>query len=319
MNVWVQPNWNGADNRQHWIWSADAGRIDTTDANLKAYWKFDEGSENFAFDSSSNSNVGYLHGPGLSFDGSSDYVNCGNGSGLNLGTGDFSIEFWSKLTDNNAIQSIMVKSDESLGSLDSKGFDILYRSDHVEKDTQFRINDGSGTSSVSDLTSINLGDGLWHHSVIAADRSGNAQWYVDGAPYQSSSIAGDTGGIDVSNNLYIGTDSIYINWFLSGIINNVRIYNRALSATEVANHYAGRYTDETGLIGYWPMDENQGQTVADKSGNGNDGTLGADSGESTDDPAWVDYAPSWTEEGRFGKALKFDGMDDEADLGDINF
>ncbi|UCC99834.1 MAG: LamG domain-containing protein, partial [Phycisphaerales bacterium] len=50
---------------------------------------------------------------------------------------------------------------------------------------------------------------------------------------------------------------------------------------------------ETGLVGYWPLDEGAGTTTADASGNGHNGTFA----EGT--PVWV--------EGMFGKALQFDG------------
>jgi len=56
--------------------------------------------------------------------------------------------------------------------------------------------------------------------------------------------------------------------------------------------------DNTGLVGSWHFNEGSGTIVADASGNGNDGTM------MNMDPAtdWVD--------GRFGKALDFDGAND---------
>jgi prepilin-type N-terminal cleavage/methylation domain-containing protein len=50
-----------------------------------------------------------------------------------------------------------------------------------------------------------------------------------------------------------------------------------------------------GLVGYWPFDEGSGTIAKDYSGNGNDGTL-------VNGPTWVD--------GKVGKALSFDGVDD---------
>ena len=49
---------------------------------------------------------------------------------------------------------------------------------------------------------------------------------------------------------------------------------------------------EEGLVGYWNFDEGSGDVAGDSSGNDNDGTL-------VREPEWV--------EGKFGKALKFDG------------
>ncbi len=57
------------------------------------------------------------------------------------------------------------------------------------------------------------------------------------------------------------------------------------------------------LAGWWPMNEGQGQTIYDWSGNGNHGTLGSTSGVDDNDPTWTD--------GRFGagRALAFDNED----------
>lgn len=57
------------------------------------------------------------------------------------------------------------------------------------------------------------------------------------------------------------------------LLDGLRIYNRALSATEVAEHFAGIYRNESGLIGFWPLDEASGTSAADLSGNGNNGVL----------------------------------------------
>lgn len=55
----------------------------------------------------------------------------------------------------------------------------------------------------------------------------------------------------------------------------------------------------SGLVGYWSFDENEGDIAKDLSGNRNDGTL--------------INGPIWTE-GKFGKALSFDGVDDYVNL-----
>ena len=65
-----------------------------------------------------------------------------------------------------------------------------------------------------------------------------------------------------------------------GIIDEVRIYNRALSSTEVQEHCNRIFNDESGLVGLWYFEEGSGNTAADSSGTGNDGTL-------INDPQWV--------------------------------
>ena len=55
-----------------------------------------------------------------------------------------------------------------------------------------------------------------------------------------------------------------------------------------------------GLVAYWPLDEAAGDTTADVTGNGSDGTF-------VDAPTWV--------AGKFGSALDFDGSDDAVNCG----
>ncbi len=56
-----------------------------------------------------------------------------------------------------------------------------------------------------------------------------------------------------------------------------------------------------GLVGYWKLDEGTGLTASDSSGNGNTGTL-------INGPQWVD--------GKSGKALDFDGVNDYVSIPD---
>ena len=74
---------------------------------LVAYWPLDEGGGTTTADASGNGNDGTLNLPGwdsgkfggaLNFDGVDDYVDCGNPSILDFGTGDFTISAWIKTT-----------------------------------------------------------------------------------------------------------------------------------------------------------------------------------------------------------------------------
>lgn len=61
------------------------------------------------------------------------------------------------------------------------------------------------------------------------------------------------------------------------------------------------------LLAYWAFDDGSGQTAADSSGNGNDGTLGTTAGVDSGDPTWASCSGG-------GSALVFDGTDDEVRL-----
>jgi hypothetical protein len=66
---------------------------------------------------------------------------------------------------------------------------------------------------------------------------------------------------------------------------------------------------DAALIGHWNFDEGSGQTAADSSGSGNDGTLGITAGVDNEDPTWESVS--------CGYALTFDGSDDEVDLSSV--
>ena len=63
-----------------------------------------------------------------------------------------------------------------------------------------------------------------------------------------------------------------------------------------------KLSDE-GLVGYWSLDDGSGTLAKDNSGNGNDGTLYGS-------PSWVD--------GKVGKCIDFDGVDDYVSIADAS-
>ncbi|MCD6166783.1 DUF2341 domain-containing protein, partial [bacterium] len=73
--------------------------------------------------------------------------------------------------------------------------------------------------------------------------------------------------------------------------------NSSVSSESNAQNTFIRIID--GVVGNWHFDEGSGSTAYDSSGNDNDGTL-------TNGPQWVD--------GKYGKALSFDGSDDYVDI-----
>jgi hypothetical protein len=81
----------------------------------------------------------------------------------------------------------------------------------------------------------------------------------------------------------------------------IYIYYGKSDAATTSNAYATFIRVIDGLVLALPMDEGEGTTVNDRSGNNKNGTIhGA---------TWVD--------GKYGKALSFDGVDDYVDFGDI--
>jgi len=105
--------------------------------------------------------------------------------------------------------------------------------------------------------------------------------------------------------LTIGQDSCCSDGYLDGKIDDVRVYNRALSANEIKqlyNSYAPKTDSLTnGLVGWWTFDgaDISGTKAYDKSGLGNTGTISG----------------TTVAEGKLGQALSFNRSTSYVDLG----
>src|SRR5262249_33810587 len=104
-----------------------------------------------------------------------------------------------------------------------------------------------------------------------------------------------------SNALEIGGDSIF-GQFFAGVIDEVRIYNVALSATQIQSDMQAAIGDSDtsgaggtktpGLVAAYSFNDGSGTTVSDASGNGHNGTVANG---------------TWSTSGKYGKALVFNG------------
>jgi hypothetical protein len=162
-------------------------------------------------------------GQAFSFDGTGDFVRLPANPAWNFGTGPFTIDFWEK--SSSTTTTIMFAL--ALGS-------------YSFKNLEFDFNDGSGlylywnSSGANRISVGSLGaytDGQWHH--IALTRSGTTMTlYVDGSPVGSATYAP---AIDVSNTgfNYIGAHALGYSLTWKGEIDEVEIFNRALSASEI--------------------------------------------------------------------------------------
>jgi len=151
------------------------------------------------------------NGGNIVFDGTNDYVNCGNSSILNLT--DITISVWYKTT-STGNQVLIGKS-----YLTSYYINIAPASNLFALWT-------NGTSLISG-TITTLGNGNWHN-VVGTMSGVNKNIYYDGALANSGT---GTSNID-SNALYIGS-SISNPAYFNGSIANVLLYNRALSLAEI--------------------------------------------------------------------------------------
>jgi hypothetical protein len=134
----------------------------------------------------------------------------------------------------------------------------------------------------------------WQHFAISAseiDASRTAVTaYKNGCILYSGifdSVAGNMGG----KGWTIGQDwdSRTRTDFFEGAIDEVALFNRALSGEEIRANMRSRPTgEEAELAACWDFDEGEGQTAYDVSGNGNHGRLGSTPYADNSDPTWVE-------------------------------
>ncbi len=213
----------------------DAADLDD-DPALAGWWKLDEASGLTAADSSGNGNHGTLIDmPGDQWvrgikDGALEFVggnvvNCGTGSSLNVTT-EFTIAAWVKLAPGNdgyyaGIAGKLVTSPYS-------GFSLVRHSSNV-----FRLWVGNGTDDLaSSAVSSNrtYTDTAWHH-VVGVRKAGTNYLYVDGVKQQATST---TDFAPSTQYAFIGAQySNYDDRYFKGIIDDVRLYSRALTDAEI--------------------------------------------------------------------------------------
>jgi prepilin-type N-terminal cleavage/methylation domain-containing protein len=222
-------------------------------ADIVGNWNFDEGSGTTANDSSGYYNTGTLvNGPtwttdtpqkaagqgqgkyALSFDGNNDYVNCGNKPSLDI-ISELTVEVWAKSTDTRDQQGIVEKINYW-----TNGWTCIQQSGKWA--CSFGTPGGGGFGWLTSSKSIN--DGIWHHLVAVINTSSNnLKLYVDGAQDGSFSIAG-IASLSATNSFKIGS---YSSVPFNGLIDEVRVYSRALSASEIQRLYA-KGTTEHGIV-----------------------------------------------------------------------
>lgn len=210
-------------------------------------------------------------GSALDFDGSNDYVDCGNDHSLDITTNRITLEAWVKYphqTDNGVIVSKHCNACYPAG----------YRLVHSEptRKIYFDIFDGNIHSTIS-ATAID--DDNWHHVAGTWDGS-TMTLYIDG----------DVNGTPTSYSGTPGNDNIHVNIgaedsgyeCFKGTIDEVRIWNVAPDQSTIRDWMCKKVNSNhpswNSLKGYWRFDEGSGATAYDQTSNNNSGTLNFSSG-----------------------------------------
>jgi Concanavalin A-like lectin/glucanases superfamily/Chitobiase/beta-hexosaminidase C-terminal domain/Family of unknown function (DUF6298) len=217
-------------------WFADTGAVSTP--GLLAYWTFDEGSGTTAADSSNNGYSGTLvNGPiwtagriagALSFDGVDDYVSFASQS-----QGTISISAWvyAQAASGNLLPRI----------IDMPGY-VLYLAEPGASNpmslgflSRRSTQDGKWTTPANSLAYD-----TWNHVAVAYDSSSalnNPDLYINGVKQTISPITPPQGTQTLNGGTGIIGNRIPLDRGWKGIIDDLRVYNRTLSATEIQTLY----------------------------------------------------------------------------------
>ncbi len=116
----------------------------------------------------------------------------------------------------------------------------------------------------------------WTHVAVSYDRSeGVIRFFTDGALLAALAYSADIQGTGTTDPLYIGYGPSGATEYAQGDIDELRLWNRALTPAEIAADYNRSLTGaEPGLVGYWRFEEGSGTTFVDSSPSGHGGALG---------------------------------------------
>ena len=216
-----------------WLYNNGSGReekLNEHDYKI-GWWKLDEGTGSIAEDSIDGDQNGTISGAvwtsdsklgdyALNFDGVDDYVDID----YNLPNTDYTMCVWYK--------TLVGGKDIIAEGLSGESISTNVQELILFSDTEIgiRTETGSGTNHDYKFTPGNIVDGQWHFAA-AVITSGNLVFYWDDQKFTSSMINTDT----TADNCWIGASGGPFNgWYFDGSIDDVRIYERILSDTEIA-------------------------------------------------------------------------------------
>ncbi|MBP7740754.1 LamG domain-containing protein, partial [Candidatus Woesebacteria bacterium] len=260
--------------------------LNTNNSDLYAFWE--RGDDIFY---NKNTNIS-SSGDALDFDGSADYVKVPYNANFDYTT-DLTVEFWfnpDNTVDSGISTNLGILSKANTNTDANNDWAFFWNSGNAG-----RLRFGSYGDYIQTTTSTWTA-GTWYHVSATVTSSNTAYIYVNGVLDNyggDTTIAADNINANQDTALNIGLAKVATgDLYFDGKIDDFRIYNTARSEAQIQSDMSAELVgDESNLGGYWNFNDGTGQTVNDISSNNNDGTLGATSGSSTDDPTWTSNIP----------------------------
>ncbi|MBI4358299.1 MAG: LamG domain-containing protein, partial [Candidatus Omnitrophica bacterium] len=235
-------------------------RRSETEPGLVGYWNFEGGT---ATDQSGTGNdgtlmngtaittdhpaVNFTNTGSLSFDGMNDYVDMGNAPSLQL-TGAMSVSVWVYVNSFGSGSATNSRFVSKSGLSGQRGWELNLES--ATGKVRFAVSPDGSTTTLVNAPSPTV-TGQWVHYVGTYEPGVALRIYVDGVLNNSNTVGIPSSQYNTANNVWMGGRTGCSNCYLNGLIDDVRLYNRALSQAEVLNLAQGNlpdYTVPTGSI-----------------------------------------------------------------------
>jgi parallel beta-helix repeat protein len=209
-----------------------------TESNLIGWWRFDEGSGNIAYDSSGHDNDGTFKGNpqwvsghsgyALEFDGSGDWLDCGQDPSLRI-TEAVTFAAWIKVRAQSIDHKIGGNQDGVHG-----GYKMtVYSNNKVE--FEIRTSDNHAILNRNVTGGTVLQRNVWYHVTgVYSLENGYIRTYVNGYPDREMSTTNVLGAS--LGPFRIGCEPFrtgFRHHHFNGVMDDLRIYNRALTEGEV--------------------------------------------------------------------------------------
>lgn len=215
-----------------------------------------------------------------------DFVEVGNDTSLDMGSGDFSAGILFKVNNNTINHSLWVNGATGAGG---KRFFFQIRLvglGHGGPSLLCDIDNNVARIFVETGAGVNPQDGNWHYAILMRD-SGTLRLIYDNVEEDTDSIVGGYGSITSPNTMLFGAGQNTggaKSGFLGGVIAEAFVYKGvALNSNEYSRFYQSRIKkiglqiQSGNLSGLWPFDDGADgtsadtDTISDVSVNGNDG------------------------------------------------
>ena len=203
-----------------------------TGGGLVGAWSFNEGTGATVSDTSGLGNIGSVfqatwytagkYGKALSFDGTNDYVSVPDSSSLDL-TNKMTLEAWVRPTASSGWRTVMMKENSN-----EMAYGMYARESSNKPSAWLRINPTSGSSYSAGATP-GLTLNAWTHLATTYDGT-TLRLFINGVQRATRATTGNM--FVTTGPLKFGGNAMWGEYF-AGQLDEIRIYNRALSATEI--------------------------------------------------------------------------------------